>query len=293
MVFYYYTSPMPSSTLSSDLGGPSTSFPAGFGPTAESNDGTIEFTVIPISGTRPPQLGASLKNPTNMSIMGALSLSDAEYEQIRSCIDCALQNEALLRDLDVDAKKSTEQERKRFHNAVSQYLTAGLATNRPLTHKLTVKYAAISPWLLYKLVLLRRKKFKTTVKSIGSKTGSTITSSLGSNSKYASLVDLGNPTPPEESFSLDANTVPLTLAERFGLTEADLNRIFAEEFDSFGQGSYNLAKTTKKRDQKTAGLDATNDTPAKFGSFWVHAVGVGVVFLSLIVGYWFYKHRDA
>ncbi|KAF3318941.1 hypothetical protein TWF173_005351 [Orbilia oligospora] len=149
----------------------------------------IKTVVIPISGTRPVQLGAFLKSPTNMSIKGALSLFDEEYEQIRDSIDEAMRNEALLRDLDVDAKNSTEQERKKFHDLISEYISAGVAENGYLIDKLTVRYRDVSPWLLYKFTLLRRKKYKNMVKTNGLKEDS--------NDEHYTI-DIGNPDVKEE-----------------------------------------------------------------------------------------------
>ncbi|KAF3289317.1 hypothetical protein TWF970_003097 [Orbilia oligospora] len=150
---------------------------------------TIKTVVIPISGTRPVQLGAFLKSPTNMSIKGALSLFDEEYEQIRDSIDEAMRNEALLRDLDVDAKNSTEKERKKFHDLISEYISAGVAENGYLIDKLTVRYRDVSPWLLYKFTLLRRKKYKNIVKTNGLKEDS--------NDEHYTI-DIGNPDVKEE-----------------------------------------------------------------------------------------------
>ncbi|KAF3217248.1 hypothetical protein TWF679_002265 [Orbilia oligospora] len=150
---------------------------------------TIKTVVIPISGNRPVQLGAFLKSPTNMSIKGALSLFDEEYEQIRDSIDEAMRNEALLRDLDVDAKNSTEQERKKFHDLISEYISAGVAENSYLVDKLTVRYRDVSPWLLYKFALLRRKKYKNMVKTNGLKEDS--------NDEHYTI-DIGNPDVKEE-----------------------------------------------------------------------------------------------
>ncbi|KAK6347960.1 hypothetical protein TWF718_005780 [Orbilia javanica] len=162
--------------------------------TGEDNgDGTATTIIILISGTRPIQLGAYLKSPTNMSIKGALSLTDEDYEKIRDSIDGAIGREALLRDLDVDAKNSTEEQRKRFHNLLGSYLTtdltADMSGNARLIKKLTVQYKDVSPWLLYKFALLRRKKYKNSIRLFGFKEDS--------NDEHFTI-DIGNPDIKEE-----------------------------------------------------------------------------------------------
>ncbi|KAK6518271.1 hypothetical protein TWF506_005431 [Arthrobotrys conoides] len=157
----------------------------------------VTVIVIPISGTRPAQLGAFLKSPTNMSIKGSLSLCDDEYEQIRDSIDEAIRSEALLRDLDVDAKNSTEEERKQFHGLISEYLSADISKNDQLVDKLTVRYKDVSPWLLYKFALLRRKKYKNMVKVNGLKDDS--------NDEHCTI-DIGNPDFKEEDVPIACTT---------------------------------------------------------------------------------------
>ncbi|KAK6532431.1 hypothetical protein TWF281_006620 [Arthrobotrys megalospora] len=267
---------MAASILSSTLPKPADNCPVN-----DYNDGAVETTNILISGTRPIQLGATLKSPTNMSIKGALSLSDEEYEQIRDSIDTAIHNEELLRNLDLDAKNSTEEERTQFHQLVSGYLSSDLSNNSHLVAKLTVRYKDVSPWLLYKFVLLRRKKYKNSGKGSGSREDPADTSH--------STIDIGNPNVKDDTASVGSTIRAAHTKElrRHGLTDAEIDRFFEGFLNADYDGSDELsdaqppAKKVKREDPKIA--------ETKAGKSWGYVSAVSVALVSVLVGVWFYK----
>ncbi|KAK6341547.1 hypothetical protein TWF696_008619 [Orbilia brochopaga] len=118
---------------------------------------------IPISCNRPAGLPANLKTPTIIGIRSALSLTEDDYHKLCDTITTML-HDADFRNTSLDIHGSTEEERTRFCTAISDSLSSSLAYDPELISKLTVKNKSISPWLLYKLVLLRRKRFKQNVK---------------------------------------------------------------------------------------------------------------------------------
>ncbi|KAF3923561.1 hypothetical protein ABW20_dc0105432 [Dactylellina cionopaga] len=120
--------------------------------------------MIQIACTRPDGLGAHLKTPTILSIQKALNLTDNEYQGVRDTITTALQDNELLRNLDLDVCRSTKEQRDEFCKVISEALTSSLSENNELITKLAVTNKDKSPWLLYKLVLLRRKRMKSSTR---------------------------------------------------------------------------------------------------------------------------------
>ncbi|EPS43654.1 hypothetical protein H072_2421 [Dactylellina haptotyla CBS 200.50] len=123
------------------------------------------LTRVSVTCVRPGNIGAHLKTPTVIMIRKALDLTEADYEKIRDLVTTAIQDSEVLRTFDLDVNRSSQQERDIFCNAISDALAPQLAQDPELFKKLVDTHRAISPWLLYKFVLLRRKRMKVGGKS--------------------------------------------------------------------------------------------------------------------------------
>ncbi|KAK6358028.1 hypothetical protein TWF730_007382 [Orbilia blumenaviensis] len=287
-------------------------------PKIKPSDGAFETTNIPISGTRPVELGITLRSPTNMSIKGALSLTDEEYEEIRDSMDGAIQNEDFLRDLDVDPKNSTEEQRKHFHDLLSGHLSIDLVENKHLVNKLTVRYKAVSPWLLYKFALLRRKKYKNMLKSNGWKDDA-------ANESH-STIDIGNPNVKEDKAAATApaagkgkkkkkKKAKVYKIKLFGDTESDMSSSILHAYleadfnNKYGKGrrlSETSSETSDEEPQTgdetggkgTQANEANGKTSniaqlAKSMNIWLlYIPAICVAIGSIIVGALFYKYKD-
>lgn len=281
------------------------------------NNGIIEATKISISGTRPIQLGVTLRSPTNMSFKGALSLTDGEYLEIRDSIDAAIQNEEYVRNLDLDSKQATEEQRNRFCELVGSYLTSRIAGNDHLVHKLTIRYKDVSPWLIYKFVLLRRKRYRAKCS--------------GSNEEIDKLphstIDIGNPEIGDElenarrvkeqlekgprvlTLDRERNRPNLLDARRLNLLPPHIRqsgpsraliRVLNDTmFDDLGNISLNdndlsdVQPLINEQTEDNGPPSAENNPPAPqtgmIHKAWTYVLAVSSAFVSFLLGVWYFK----
>ncbi|KAF3906938.1 hypothetical protein AA313_de0207458 [Arthrobotrys entomopaga] len=125
---------------------------------------------IPVTCIKPIAVGSHLKNPTIAVICRALGLTDGEYDIVRDALTTAIQNSDILRTVELDINKSSQEDRDAFCNAISNALTSAVPKDSLLLKKLTVLHEDVAPWLIYKLALFRRKKMKNGTKHDGAET---------------------------------------------------------------------------------------------------------------------------
>ncbi|KAK6543492.1 hypothetical protein TWF694_000238 [Orbilia ellipsospora] len=139
---------------------------------------------IPVTCIKPTTVSSHLKNPTIVVICKALGLTDGEYDIVREALTTVIQNSYVLRTIELDINKSSQEERDTFCNAISTALTSAIPKNSLLFKKLTVLHKEVAPWLIYKLALFRRKKMKSNTKHDGTEAtnddASIINTSFGS-----------------------------------------------------------------------------------------------------------------
>ncbi|KAJ6262998.1 hypothetical protein Dda_1556 [Drechslerella dactyloides] len=135
-----------------------------------------------------------MKTPTIVAIRSALSLNDEDYAAIRDTIMRMVQDPDFA-NASLDLNGSTEEERNEFCRAISDSLSASLKDDTALVQKLTVEHKDFSPWLLYKLVLLRRKRYKHANKG----GDANISKDESAMDISTSSVDIGTPAAPAPS----------------------------------------------------------------------------------------------
>ncbi|KAF3916427.1 hypothetical protein ABW21_db0208162 [Orbilia brochopaga] len=117
-------------------------------------------TTIPVSFVRPdvriPHF--SVKNGSLTHIRRALDLSEEEYDIIGNTINTLFEDPDFLK-TSLDAHVASEADRTKFCSTVGDALFAALASEPAFLHKIAVEKSAFSPFLLYRLVILRRKKY--------------------------------------------------------------------------------------------------------------------------------------